>query len=602
MNVSEMKKKVKNKEKITYKEILEMVRSSEGRLSAIERLSEKGRTRSFIKNDIGSIMDLMNEDDQMNLILYNADIPEIQPQLRDRIIKVIEGHAKDGTLIKEKTAAALFATAYPMDKEKESGSKVLRDFIEKNGENIIRSISVMDYKPVFSMLRSDKQKDEYIKVIKENYSAFLDELSHYSINGSYFFNHDKEFANAILSRKFTEFFDGTRKSGQFDELFNDEVIMETLESSEALKKEVIELSKQKFESGELESTDFMWFTRLMVKFDVEYLNDNMDSIVKILPVRNLDRYLEILERNPNSKKTIDVLEKYSEKFVTKTYTPLETLKKITKIYEKASEGMDEEEKRSVSIKKLREIVNSRSLDVAYEITGGIIETEDRLELTEKMIQELAKNEGKELADTEFLGKGSYSRAYKIGEKVIKVGFDHHDYSIPKNNRRILQPLVRTEDVLVDGRKTYFEIAELCDTSKPASKEETYQVYKELREHGIIWGDARPANLGRLKKPNRVYLDSIGEVDEDGKVTWGSKSHAGKAAGIEETEEDQEILGAGELVILDLDFLYREDDKNIKNWSTDLERRYQEEKKQALEAKKDKNSKSMPDGIKAQDER
>ena len=43
--------------------------------------------------------------------------------------------------------------------------------------------------------------------------------------------------------------------------------------------------------------------------------------------------------------------------------------------------------------------------------------------------------------------------------------------------------------------------------KPA--EIVYQVYKALRDDGLLWTDARFSNIGRLKKDNRInYTTSV----------------------------------------------------------------------------------------------
>lgn len=122
-------------------------------------------------------------------------------------------------------------------------------------------------------------------------------------------------------------------------------------------------------------------------------------------------------------------------------------------------------------------------------------------------------------------------------------------------------------------------------SEPPSKEELYEIYKELRDDGIIWTDAKAKNVGKLMKPNIKYSPKIGEIDDNGNITWGSQKYAGKAAGFDSQPENQEVLMAGEYVILDLDFVWEEGDKSIiwpsgGSYSFEFEKRYQEEKVKA----------------------
>lgn len=118
--------------------------------------------------------------------------------------------------------------------------------------------------------------------------------------------------------------------------------------------------------------------------------------------------------------------------------------------------------------------------------------------------------------------------------------------------------------------------------KPPTKEEVYEIYKELRDDGFIWTDAKASNIGRLRRQNKRYSNYIGEINEQGEVSWGSQEYAGTGAGIEKQNDKQDVLGAGEFVIIDLDYIWKEDSDEIRwpiggSFSREFERRYQEEK-------------------------
>ena len=130
--------------------------------------------------------------------------------------------------------------------------------------------------------------------------------------------------------------------------------------------------------------------------------------------------------------------------------------------------------------------------------------------------------------------------------------------------------------------SFIEVSERCDMSQPPSKEQLYEIYKELREDGIIWTDAKASNVGKLLKPNKKYSKKIGEKDDKGNIIWGSQKYAGTGAGFETQTENQDVLNAGEYVIVDLDFIWEEDYKKI-IWPTGgtlslvFENRYKREK-------------------------
>ena len=119
-------------------------------------------------------------------------------------------------------------------------------------------------------------------------------------------------------------------------------------------------------------------------------------------------------------------------------------------------------------------------------------------------------------------------------------------------------------------------------SQPPTKKQLYEIYKELRDDGIIWTDAKASNVGKLTKPNKRYSKKIGEIDDKGIITWGSQKYAGTGAGFETQDENQEILNAGEYVIIDLDYIWEENYENIiwpsgGSLSFEFEKMYKKEK-------------------------
>lgn len=188
------------------------------------------------------------------------------------------------------------------------------------------------------------------------------------------------------------------------------------------------------------------------------------------------------------------------------------------------------------------------------------------EIIKLIILDVMKNENVKFSDITYNG-GGFSRILLIGDKVIKLG-DRVTKSFP-NNPYIIAPLLRQE-FAINNEKCFAEVTERVDTSIKPSKEELYQLYKNLRNLGLKWTDIKEANVGRLKNRNIIHWKENLNPTE-GVLGLGTKR--GKV-----------ILEKGELVILDADFIYDENDPNInytnnKPLYDEFEKRYQTEKKE-----------------------
>lgn len=189
-----------------------------------------------------------------------------------------------------------------------------------------------------------------------------------------------------------------------------------------------------------------------------------------------------------------------------------------------------------------------------------------------MIDELLQSEGKRWIDINTKIGGSFSDVFEIGNKILKIGQPRKTYKIPYN-RRILQPLVRTNFDIDRQDIACVEICEKVDVKFECNEQETiYEIYKDLREQGIVWTDPKIANVGRLKSDNVVILN--GEVMEVDLASIGVEG------------ETQEVpLKKGDFVILDTDYIFREDDPEL-FWGNEfngekLEKRYQQEKQEEI---------------------
>lgn len=227
-----------------------------------------------------------------------------------------------------------------------------------------------------------------------------------------------------------------------------------------------------------------------------------------------------------------------------------------------------------------------------EIMSTNKDIEDYSTTLEIMIKELLADQHKSPSDIVQIGVGSSTNVYLIGNKVLKVGAPKVRYNIP-NHKRILQPLTRKNFTsrngcpfvnveITDYVSTYIDqeakrkvaISSLKEDGKIENAENLsdddilYLLYKEFRDSGILITDFAWRNLGVLQKENTPTLHN-----QKIKV---SPNSVGLYPPIE-----NDTLGKGEIVYIDLEHIYKEDDKNI-NWPCNsksqlFELRYQREK-------------------------
>lgn len=218
-------------------------------------------------------------------------------------------------------------------------------------------------------------------------------------------------------------------------------------------------------------------------------------------------------------------------------------------------------------------------------------SEELKEIVAAFISDIMQHEKVDLDDVTFVGSGKTCINFKIGEYVLKVGKTRRTKEF-RNSSRILQPVIRREIETEDGDKMFIEVQNEVDAEwyKKVDKRELssimYEVYKGIREEGMVWTDIRYSNVGRLLKDNRVnYTNTV--HDTQGRMVEKELNPDSEATGIKGAP--RKILKAGEYVLLDTDFVFEENDlpngkKHIKDvileiYYESFEKRYQREKKE-----------------------
>lgn len=236
--------------------------------------------------------------------------------------------------------------------------------------------------------------------------------------------------------------------------------------------------------------------------------------------------------------------------------------------------------------KLNDVLRNHANGIARVMLQEVSENpriEDYVKTLEIMTAETLRSEEKDYSDIERIavGTGDFSNIYKIGNKILKVGAPRGEFEIP-NHRRILQPIVRKSFKDENGDSlACVEITQRVDTDiqKSVSKEDVYEVWKELRDAGIIWTDATIENVGRLLSRNVPTLNG-----EEMYVEPESAGLIGKNNG--------SPLERGQLVVIDTDYVFFANERDVRwlsfGFAKEFEKRYEKEmkEKQVEELKKE----------------
>ena len=225
----------------------------------------------------------------------------------------------------------------------------------------------------------------------------------------------------------------------------------------------------------------------------------------------------------------------------------------------------------VALSQVKDYINSheeKAINSIFCETNHLLKIKDPdlKEIIKLIVLDVMKNEDVNFSDITY-NSGGFSRVLLIGNKVVKLG-NRETKKFP-NNPYIISPLLRKE-LKVGDEHCFAEVTERVDTSKVASEEDLYQLFKNLRDLKLVWTDIKDINVGRLTRDNIIHWkDSLSPTEE----VLGLDAKRGET-----------VLKEGDLVILDADFIYDENDPNInytnrKFMYKKFEERYQREKKE-----------------------
>lgn len=320
----------------------------------------------------------------------------------------------------------------------------------------------------------------------------------------------------------------------------------------------------------------------------KYPNDKLISYIdKLIPVLDDFTLHDILNKIKDNEEVMNyVIDKYlinstisikltsfllkNNLYIDKVYQNFDNIisNNIKDLYELKKQGtLNEEASTKISkiVQNNKEYLDNTIEDILKEIYGEKFNNKDfkvGIDTIKIIIKELCQNENKTYGDIEYLGKGTFSYVLAVGDKVLKIGIKRYTDSFP-NNPYIITPLLRESIKINKENKIFLEVTERVDTKTEVTTEELYQLYKKIRDLGLVWTDVAKRNVGRLKKDNIVHWNTpLSPTDEALEL----KKYINASQ-----------LKKGDLIILDADHIYEGYKYNLTN--KEFEDHYQEELKE-----------------------
>lgn len=227
------------------------------------------------------------------------------------------------------------------------------------------------------------------------------------------------------------------------------------------------------------------------------------------------------------------------------------------LIDKFNKYIDDDFSLDLKNEKFDLVVNS-IIDCCKKAHTPILETDETLkDVLKLIIFDIFKNEKARPSDVKVINQGAFSTTVIIKNKVLKVGSNRGTVKF-KDNPFIIRPLIRLTNIepnYIYGKgihkkdKYFIEVTERAITSENISIKRMYKLYKKARNMGIIFGDARNDNYGILRNDNIVHWKE--ELPIKSKVL-GLKNNSSET-----------VLKRGNAVFIDNDFIYDENDKNMR---------------------------------------
>ena len=337
-----------------------------------------------------------------------------------------------------------------------------------------------------------------------------------------------------------------------------------------------------------------------------YWEDIYYMIKKLYPEMIPSMLSSMFKNKDNCKEALSLIQKDDNTYISEIYNNIDVILESTNYDELFSlRDIVKNDKRAYSmvINKIKEntkdnikkLIKSNYLKIIalhkeyHNLSYIYSEKFDNiLEVIYLIIEDVCHNENIDITEIERVGNGSFSSVLLAKNKVIKIGIPGKTKSFP-NNPYINAMLLRKEFPINNEVSIFVEVSERVDIKSAIDIEELYQLYKKMRNIGLVWLDAAARNAGILLKDN--------------KVSWRfDLPITDKSLGLDKFRGEEQ-LKKGDIVILDNDLIYDIDDPNIlaefaTTYQVIFERRYQKDPQKSpiygkeLVLKKERNNKLL----------
>lgn len=430
----------------------------------------------------------------MHILDMNDKDKSKENELINKIISNIENHqVRDETIVNLAELALC------------SNTEMLRELIS---ELMKYPDGLETIKTNWKMLINNSKKPEVlIQILGSNEQIRKEMLE----NISYFFKYADIENAAILAREISALDGGDEVISQnFDEFFEDSmanadyVVIPTIQTEDGKEK-----VKNRFE--EIKNSFFK------ERYDIPKNPEGFFRVIKAL--EGVEGFEDIYEEY-----------KFWADLYFQVHVPENKSLEIKQIFEMTQMEM---------IEKLNNMMARKVKDEEF---SKMVYSPDREE--KKLILEEVAN-GNEY---KYKSVGSSSLLIQAGNQVVKLGAGRRKYEIPYHPR-IMMPYFRKK--YDDG--SCLEVFNYGNTkSAKITDEVLLEIYKELENDGIIWGDARKDNLLELVKDNELPsfirgkdFNIFGFLNDSRYPT-----------------DEHKALKAGDIVVCDLDMLYVKGDPDF----------------------------------------
>ena len=325
---------------------------------------------------------------------------------------------------------------------------------------------------------------------------------------------------------------------------------------------------------EKDSLDFI--IALLQKRWYDLIKKHITDIVRMLQREQNEKVLPIfcedyLNLSPDAEKVSNLNEILN--FIENSAEDILRIAQRLRGYSEETDELLEEKMQKHSLDLARHLFSRERTLLYINDLKDSIDVNGYAQFIERILFELEQRQDSKLKDIETLPQGASAKPFGFKNMILKVGLPPKTYHMP-NSKYFLQPLIRIE--LKSNKGKAFAVVEVTNRvetnfpKKEQTEENLYQFWKKIRNEGIIWTDVRWNNVGKLLQRNIPVHNGV-EMYSDSNATGLDNRDIG------------EPLGPGNLVVVDLDFIYKEDAEKIlwplNGYGKKFEDRYQKEKEE-----------------------